>query len=84
MIFLYEKDKDYKKVVHDYEKAKYFKKKNNSTIFQKTFSAIDMEIQKLRDNLFKQLTIDEKDEDIDLKLLVEDQEKFISSLEEFK
>lgn len=70
-------NKDYKKVVHDYEKAKYFKKKCKSTIFQKTFAAIDSEIQKLRDNLFKQLAIDEKNDEIDLKSLVEDQEKYI-------
>lgn len=70
-------NRDYKKVVHDYEKAKYFKKKCKSTIFQKTFTAIDNEIQKLRDNLFKQLTIDENNDEIDLKSLVEDQEKYI-------
>lgn len=51
-------EKDYKKVVfHIYPKAKFFKRRCKSAIFEKSFNCVDEEIHKLKDFLFDQLSI---------------------------
>lgn len=71
--------KDYKKVVHDYKKSKFFKRRCKSTIFQKTFEEIDKLIEDLRNKLFNQLTVFDC-EDKNFKDYMEQQERAIAYL----
>eukprot|EP01080_Neovahlkampfia_damariscottae_P006085 gene6085-10093_t len=71
------KERDFKKVVHDYEKGKFFKKRLKTNIFSRTFEAIETEIKKLREDLFLELNIDKHVKERHLKSMLNEQEKII-------
>jgi exocyst complex component 2 len=69
-------NKDYKKLVHDYGKSKYFKRKCKSKIFEKTFTNIAEQITQVKKDLFEQLILPDKYlSDKDMKLLIEEKGK---------
>jgi hypothetical protein len=76
--------KEYKKVVHDYNKAKFFKQRctDDLVVFQPIFESVNSQITRLKQILFDQLILKDKDDD-NLRLLTEDEERVIGYLNSF-